>query len=223
MIRLLLMLIGVFCFSVVVAEACLIALVWSRGNLTPANIRDVRQILAGQQAITVEAEETLAQQEQESLAQIREARLVRVLDLETRARELELLKIMTSETANELISERQAFDEKKEAFQQELTNLQTQLDDAAIRQARAVLLASQPEQAALRLMGLPAEEAVRLLSGMPEKSIAKILQAFQKDIRMAPRGQELFEALARGGEKGALLKQAMKDLESNPESAGALN
>jgi flagellar motility protein MotE (MotC chaperone) len=220
MIRAFISLAGFLCFAIVVAEACAVGALWSRGHLSAANFREIRLILAGQQPKDDLLEDEKLEREQQSYRDVQETRLTRVLDLETRARELDVLKTMTSETANELISDRQEFDEKVKAFRQELQNLQTQLEDASTRQTRAILLASQPADAAERLMGLDPGDAVRLLTGMPEKSIAKILQAFGKDQQMAVRGQELFEELVRGGLRSDLLRQAADSMDepNTPEA-----
>lgn len=215
MLRALLMLTGIFSTVVLLAELSAVGLLWSRGYLTPQTVRDVRLALSGQTIAEVEVGEEVTEKKTTSEAEIREARVERVLELEARENELSLLKRMATDTANRLISDRQEFDQLKEEFRAELKQLKEQTVTAATEQTRAVLLASPPEDAVKRLMALTLPEGVDLLRGLPEKSIAKILLAFQQNAQTAERGQELFQALYRGDPNRKVIEDAIQQLTKN--------
>lgn len=219
MLRSLLMICGVFCSVVVFAEVMLATLLWARGGLTPQTLRDMRLVLSGQSLEEASDTEQKPAAETPSQEEIRRERLLRVLELDSRENELKLLKRMTSDTANQLISDRRAFDEMKAEFRGQLAQLEARAKSEATEQARSILLATSPADAVQRLMGLKPEEGVELLRGMPEKSIAKILQGFQTDPKTAQRGQELFEALYHGDPAQGLIQQTLDRLNGETPAA----
>jgi hypothetical protein len=208
MLRLLATLVGVLSCTALMAELVGLGYLWSQGSLTNTNLYEVRLILTGEtrdeDAGKTDESKAIGASQQELQA----ARVMRVLDLESRGKELELLKTMTENRANQLILDQKSFDEMKDNFRTELAGLKERTQGEAVDQARAVLLASPTEAAVQRLMDLPVEEAIGIVRGMPEKSIAKILQGFDVPGKTeaaggAPderrvRGQKIFEALSRG-------------------------
>ncbi len=223
MFRLAAVLMGVLSATVLLAELVGVGLLWSKGCLTQQNLYEVRLILTGESKAENESQSGEDKESDVSQQDLQDARILRVLNLESRGKELELLKTMTEKTANELISDRKTFDEMKNGFRKELEELQQRYQTAAVEQARAVLLASPIESAVERLMALPLDEATDLVRGMPEKSIAKILQGFEGpvDVEGRPgertvRGQKIFEALSRGEPVRELIQET---LSKNPEGA----
>jgi hypothetical protein len=205
MLRLLGMLIGVLSATVLFAELVGVVYLWSNGYLTASKIAEVRQIYKTDAQAEKDDQNSESQAVGVSRQEVQAARVMRVLDLESQGKELELLKSMTLNTENRLISERKTFDEIKAAFQTELIELGQRHQQESVEQARAVLLASPIEEAVERLMALPLEESIDLVRGMPEKSIAKILQGFseaaatpERTTEQRKRGQQIFEALSRG-------------------------
>ncbi len=201
MIRLLGLLIAVLSTTILLAEAVVVGYLWSQGQFSGEKLAGYRQVFSGE----TDSEQTKKDKESASSApsqqEMQMARIMRVLDLESQAKELELLKTMTLSTEKRLISERQTFDEIKAAFREELAELSQRHQQEAVEQARAVLMAAATEFAVERLMSLPLPESVDLVRGMPEKSIAKILQGFAEPAmtpERAQRGQQIFEALSRG-------------------------
>jgi hypothetical protein len=154
-----------------------------------------------------------------STEEVVELRTVRALELDTREEELKTLKDLAKEASIGSTQERQKFDVMKEEFRKKLEELDERLQSDAHEQTRAILLASKPEDAVLRLMGLSLEEGVELLRGVPEKTTAKILQAFNQTPETLTRGQEIFEALFRGSPQGPLVEDALKQLGPPPESS----
>lgn len=216
MIRALFVTLGIFSTVILMAEASALGLLWARGYLSASTLREIRLAIAGNESSELNETEEDTAISTPSESQIHEARVVRVLDLQARENELSFLKRMTTESANQLISDRQAFDELKGGFRQELERLRTESTAASTEQIRTVLLASPPEESVNRLMGLTLEEGTNLLRGLPEKSIAKILQAFQQDAKTMERGKELFEALYRGEPERSLIQKTMDQLNSTP-------
>jgi hypothetical protein len=220
MLRVFVMIVGTISTAILFAEAVGIAWLWQQGNLTAQTLFEIRHLVTGPATDEEDSQTEQLVQSDASQQDVQNERLLRVLDLESRGKELELLKTMTENSAIELISARQTFDEMKQAFRKELQQREEQQQSAAIEQARAILLASPVESAVERLLALPPEEAIELLRGMPEKSIAKILQGFEApapdgDDRKA-RGQQFFEALSRGEPIRGLIQDA---LEQNSEGA----
>lgn len=215
MLRLFGILIGILSTTILLAELVGAGYLWSRGYLTAAKIAEVRQVYSHDAKIEEDEEDEESRPTEPSRQEVQVARVMRVLNLESRGKELELLKTMTSNTANQLISERKTFDEIKAAFRTELVELSQRHQQESVEQARAVLLASPTDAAVERLMALPLEESVDLVRGMPEKSIAKILQGFS-DAATDPtatdekqeRGQKIFEALSRGQPVQAAIEAA---------------
>jgi flagellar motility protein MotE (MotC chaperone) len=219
MLRSLFAIFAIFCVSVLLAEGIFVGYLWYGGTLNATTLREIRLAMQGQPDLTAAEMVEESQVETPSQDEVREARLVRVLELDARANELAILKRMTSDTANQLISDRQAFDQMKTEFRAELEQLQERNRSEATEQIRTVLLATPPEDAVQRLMGLEQPEAVELLKGLPEKTIARILLAFQADEKAAPRGQELFEALYHGEPSRALIEETLQ--QTDPSAAGA--
>jgi flagellar motility protein MotE (MotC chaperone) len=210
MIRSLFVICGIFCTTVLLAEVVGLGCLWFLGMLTPDTVRDVRLALQGQLESALPEQAETPQVDAPSHDEIRQQRLTRVLELDARESELTILKRMTSDTANQLISDRQQFDQLKTNFRTELERLEEKSRSEASEQIRTILLATPPEDAVLRLNGLPTIDAVDLLRGLPEKSIARILQAFQQDAKTAAKGQELFEALYRGEPDRTLIDETLR-------------
>lgn len=225
MLRLLAVLFGVLSSTILLAELVGASYLWSKGSLTNSNLYEIRVILTGESRDDDSEKIDENKWSGSSQQEIQSARVMRVLDLETRGKELELLKTMTENRANQLISDQESFDEMKKAFQTELTGLREREQLQAVEQARAVLLASPTEAAVERLMDLPLEESISVVRGMPEKAIAKILQGFDSpgktetgsstasslDDRRT-RGQKIFEALSRGEPAQTLIQDTLSKI-----------
>lgn len=204
--RTLMVVFGIISGSILMAEGAGLGVLWLKGCLTPQNLADIRSILAGESRDDNEIENEDAKLQSLSEQDIQNRRVLRVLDLESREKELDLMKTMALNTENRLISDRNSFDNMREAFRDELEELNARYQSAAVEQARAVLLAmlkNSPEATVERLMALELDDAVVLVRGMPEKSIAQLLQEFDtptaKEVdAQKQRGREIFEALNRG-------------------------
>jgi flagellar motility protein MotE (MotC chaperone) len=219
MLRSLLVIGAVFCATLVLAEGLVLGYLWVAGHLSADTLRAVQLALQNPAGEETSAPATEPQVDIPSQEEILQARLMRILQLNAREAELEILKRMVSDAANQLISDRQALDQWKEAFRTELQRLEEQARGEAVEQVRTVLLALPPEDAAQRLLSLPHEDAVLLARGLPEKTIARILQALQADPQSAARGQKLFEALYRGEPKTTLIEHTLNQLQPSTSLA----
>lgn len=217
MIRTLMMLAGLLSFVVLLCEAVGVGVLYSRGRLSKENLWTVRLILEGreQDEPLPEAAETAVL----STEEIVKLRTQRTLDLAARENELKTLKDLVTEASIGLTQERQKFDVLKEQFRKSLDELNARIQSDAREQTRAILLASEPEDAVPRLMGLSLEESVELLQGLPEKKTAAILQSFNQTPETIERGQKVFEALFRGQPQGPVVDDALKQLGPPPVTA----
>lgn len=219
MLRALFSILGIFSIVALLAELTVVGWLWTQGSLNTGSLKEIRMALAGQTSAEAAEAAEAAQSAQTSQDEIQESRVIRVMELESRENELSLLKRMTSEEANQLISDRKALDELKAQFRAELEQLRRQAEEGSTEQTRAILQASPPEESVKRLMGLSTPEGVGLLKGLPEKSISRILQAFQTDPATVKRGQELFEGIYRGEPTKSVIGNTLDKL--TPTTAAA--
>lgn len=217
MLKALFSIVGIFSAVTLLAQFTVVAWLWLQGSLNGGSIKEIRMALSGQTAAEAAEAAEAAKIAQTSQDEVQESRVIRVMELESRENELSLLKRLTSETANELISDRRALDELKREFRTELERLRQQTEDGSTEQTRTILLSSPAEESVKRLMGLTAAEGVMLLKGLPEKAIARILQAFQTNPDTVKRGQELFEGIYRGEPTRSVITQTLDKLD--PPSA----
>ena len=205
----------VFCVGTLLTETLGLALLWHRGLLTSATLHDIRLVLAGRTLDEPDPAERAAPTAP-SRDEVVAARVTRLFNLGTREDELEQIKAMLNQRADELTAQGQALEQQKLAFSKALQQLDETAQTEAAEQARGVLRAMQPPDAVASLMPLSLEENVRLLAGMPEKSLAKILKEFlQGNDQQAERGREIFEAVSRGEPKKSLIDAARAQLAGN--------
>lgn len=199
------------CAAVVLLELAGAAWMWQQGMLTADNIRETRRLFSGEEAAEKKAEEAEVETTPlASLAEVTEARAIKILDLDKRESELTVLKTMASDKANDIDVEQVAFRVQKKEFEERLAQLKAAETSLATEQARGVLLAMQPKDAVEKLMQLTIEDDVLLLKGMPEKTIAKILKEFSVSPDQIERGRKIFEAINRGEPTKPFVDEAQK-------------
>jgi flagellar motility protein MotE (MotC chaperone) len=198
MIRKLSLIFACVCVTVVLVEAAAMVVFWRQGWLSAHYWREVRMVFENRQiednTMVRETEETTRVSQEDVL----KTRALKVLDLEKREGDLEVLRQNVLARAEQLAQDESALKTKQDAFRGEMESLRKQMADAAIEQARQVLLALPPPEAALKLTQVAEDEAIRLLKGLPEKSIAKILKEFTGSPEQIERSKRLFEALLKG-------------------------
>ena len=198
MMRTTVVIFSIVCVATVLSEILGGAFLWYRGQLTADSISDIRLALSGedQDAFGIDVEDKPDQLSSDDF--IRQ-RTMRILELNVRQDELDLLKKMVTDNRKGLTGDQDAFAEKKKEFQKQLEDLLAASTANATEQTRGILRALPSADAMDNLMALPVADNVVLLQGMPEKLIAKIIKEFLKgDEAQRLRGQEIFKAISQG-------------------------
>jgi hypothetical protein len=212
MMRTTVVIFSIVCVATVLSEILGGAFLWYRGQLTADSIADIRLALSGedQDAFGIDVEDKPDQLSSDDF--IRQ-RTMRILELNVRQDELDLLKKMVTDNRKKLIADQETFKEKKNQFQTQLGDLLATSTANATEQTRGILRALAPADAMDNLMTLPVTDNVVLLQGMPEKSIAKILKEFQNgDEAQRLRGQEIFKAVSQGEPSKGLIDETLSKL-----------
>ncbi|HID24435.1 MAG TPA: hypothetical protein EYP14_18830 [Planctomycetaceae bacterium] len=212
MIRLVAFVTSILCFVIVLGEALGLGLLWMRGQLTPETVQEIRVILSGEtQEIAIEEQEN--DREFPSTDQVIAERALRILDLESRERELDQLKTLVDESRELVLKEHELLTAKKQAFEQRLAQIQSQLKSQATELARAVIAQSSTKDAVRQLMALDVDQNVILIQGLTEKKIAELLKEFGRgDAEQVERGLRIFEALSRGEPTRAVVEKAIQKM-----------
>lgn len=233
MLRFLGIIIACVCVTVVLSEAVVGAILWSRGTLSSEQIREIRLILT--QGVVDDRDDVDAPKASQSptLQDVADARAMNVMGLDKRESELVTLKDAVDQKRNELDQLQMQFRAQRKAFEDELAKLDESIGSTASDQARGVLQSMAPKDAVRQLMNLTLEEDVTLLGGMSEKTIAKILKEFgpvtpttgtgipgEQGESRGERGRRIFEALTRGEPRKSLVEQARKELDESTNPAG---
>lgn len=203
---------AVFCVATVLSVAIGLTFFWYRGQLTAETVRELQLVLAGDVPESLDpAAETEPQRP--STQEVLQARLEQDVLLNSRQRELTALKSMVDGRARVIARQQEELQLQQDRFRRELEELDAQVTDEATTQARGILAAMQPAEAVGNLMPLSLEQNVQLLSGLPDKTVARILQQFEKgqpDQRV--RGQKIFEAISEGQPRRGVVDSAQDAL-----------
>src|SRR5271169_2152508 len=143
MIRTLWIVISLSCVAVIVSEVAGAGVLWSRGFLTAARLREIREVFEPQEkeSVALDAE---AQPVMPSSQDVLRNRSLRVLSLSSLETEVGLLKAMLETERTSLSAQNAAFQQQRAAFKSQLQQLSEETAVAAREQARAVLLALPP-------------------------------------------------------------------------------
>lgn len=204
--------ISVIAIATVLSEMIGVALLWYRGQLTEQTLSDVRLLLSGDLQSAVQSENR-EPRELPSTEDYSQQRILRVLGLNTREQELQLLQSMVAANRKAVIDERQSLEGLRDEFEKRLAELKQQTASQSAEQARGILQALQPADAAEQLMALTFEQDVLLLKGMSERSVARILEQMLKgDDAQKERGSAIFEALSQGDPEKSLVEDTQNQL-----------
>jgi hypothetical protein len=210
MIRSLTAILCVFCVGTVLSQLMGLAFLWSRGQLTADTLKEIRVALDSGSQVTFD-EDSSPLTAQVSSSEVLRERAMRVLDLTTQADEVALLKELVNTRADRLLEEQQAFESRKQVFEDELTALNARMVGEATEQTRGILLALQPQDAVEYLMTLTLDENLVILKGLQERRIAKIKEQFLiEPAEKRERGQKIFAALSRGEPTKTLIDTALE-------------
>lgn len=174
------------------------ALLWSQGRLNADAVREIRAIL--HEAPVLDEEDAQSREEiAVSTEDVIAARAMRVLQIEEREREQELLTALIADSRFNVIAEQTSLKAAKDEFARQQEALQKKRQSEAVELARAVLTRADGDMAVRQLMELTLDENLMIILGMPEKKIAELLAAFENgDTATRERGAEIFQAISRG-------------------------
>jgi hypothetical protein len=185
----------------VFAEGLVVGVLWAKGRLTPDVVQEIRDILREPSLATP----TLAKPEESKAPQVTtvddvvRVRALRILQIEQRERDQQVLKGLVADSRNIVQRDREAITKQQDDYLAQKKADADRANSAAITQARSVLLKTDTTTMLDHLQKMPLDESIALVKGMPEKKIAEILQAFAAgDPKSAKRGQELFQAISQG-------------------------
>ena len=179
-------------------EGLAAALLWSQGRLNADAIREIRMILRDP---TDESDIENGEEKEPAVSteDVIAARSMRILQIEEREREQELLTSLIADSRYNVVAEQTSLKAARDKFAQEQDALKKKKESEAVEQVRAVLMKAEVEMAVKQLMGLSIDESLVIVQGMSEKKIAELLGAFEAGDKDAQqRGTELFQAISRG-------------------------
>jgi flagellar motility protein MotE (MotC chaperone) len=218
MIRKLFAIMTVCCVVVVLIQVGAAGWFWFRGTLNGETLREAGGLLTGREA-EEEVEDDSALAMQPSTTEVIKERSLRVLELNARVNEFNALNATITRTREDVIRQNQELAAKEQAFQQRLDAVQAQLTTEAADEARGILLAMPPENAADSLLKLTLAENVALLKGMSPKSVAALLEALAARADGIERGQEIFAAISQGEPTIQAVSATRADLGAGPAPA----
>ena len=216
MIRAVAIIVACVSVTIVLVEAGAGLVMWQKGYLTPHYLREIKLVFTTTHAETGPAADDAAKPASTStLDDVVKTRAVKVLDLAKRESDLEQLHRNLSTQSEKLNEQQASFRERRKAFDEELEKLKSTLLSAGTEQARGILMAMAPTDAAQKLMQISEADGIRLLKGIPEKVIAKILKELSVTPEQNERSKKLFDALGRGEPEISVVDAAQK---ANAES-----
>lgn len=223
MIRTLLVVVSVVCVATVLSEGLIFGYLWMNGTLTASSVNDVRRLLAGEQPELKTSADEDPEATPPSNDDVVLERTDRVWSLLRRQTELDTIKAMVAERAEQVQNANTAFESRKTEYQQQMQNRAAALEAESAEQARGILKKLQPADAVANLMALDLERNVLLLKGMPEKDAARILQAFLagEDVEQLERGKKIFDAISEGQPVRQVVDDGRKQLGSPAQPPAA--
>lgn len=220
MIRLLGIVIGVFCTATVLTGTLTLAYLWSQGTLNREASQEILAVLKGiPRPSDYRQEQAQPAENMVSYAEIAKMRTEKILNLSVRENELAILKQSLDDQLNSVLNERRQLAQLKKSFQTELAQEREKIITEAVAQARGILLKMETESAVEKLLALEPVEAVNLIKGLPEKDAARILDQFRQriagkdpNIRLE-KAEEIYKAIYRGDPLRDVVDQAQRALQ----------
>lgn len=188
------------------AEGLVVGVLFAKGRLTPETVQEIRDILRDPSVVVAEKDKADDKPHvpTATLDDVVKARALRILQIEQREREQQLLKGLVADSRTVVLKDREAATKLKKDYEDQKQVAADRDKSAAVEQARNVLLKTDTPTMLEHLMKLPLDDSLTLVKGMPEKKIAELLQAFSTgDPKAVKRGQEIFQAIAQGQNSGA--------------------
>ena len=182
MIRIIGMVIGIFCTATVLTCVVGFAYLSHQGNLTKDSLHEIRLILNGKPHGLLE-EELNQKHDVPSYQDVVTERTKSILNISARESELEIIKKAIEDQTNIVFNERKQLEQLRQSFRTELTQEREAIVSSSATQARGILLKMDPENAVKKLLAMEPSEAVILIKGMQEKDSAKLLDQFSSSGR----------------------------------------
>ena len=211
MFRTLFLILSCVSIAVVLTGAAGAGWLWYTGVLSEHNVREIRLILSGQ--VTAEPEPIVKPDAPKvAYEAVQTQRALRILDLQNRESNLLVLRQQILDEQKRTQERQASLQAEREAFEKKLADLEKEITEAGVEQARGVLMAMPPADAAARLMDLSLDEGLALMKGVPEKTAAKILKELAGTKEKLERGQQLFRAIYKGEPQQSLVEEARSRL-----------
>lgn len=216
MIRAIAMILACVSVTIVLVEGGAALVMWQKGYLDPHYLREIQLVFTSTPTANATPEDEAKPVTNSSLDDVVKTRAIKVLDLAKRESDLEQLHRNLSTQSEKLNEQQAAFRERRKSFDDELEKLRSTLLSSGTEQARGILLALPPGDAAQKLMQISEADGIRLLKGMPEKAIAKILKELSLTPEQNERSKKLFDALGRGEPEISVVDAAQKQNAESP-------
>ncbi len=173
-----------FCVATVVAQIIMLGYFSTQVELTPETIRRMAQVAYGleEKPDDVPIPTNLAEPDQGSIAQVVEARAMKLRDMEFREQALQTLKAEIDLQQRQLTDEVATVDFAKEEFQKQLAEWQDAERTAAIDNAVGLIAGMKAPQAKAQIMQMwergEKDWVVSLFKSLPANSRKKIVAEF---------------------------------------------
>jgi hypothetical protein len=207
------------CLATVLGQGAVAAYLWSTGALDGHRARQIAAILAGLELVPAAPPKgnqgTNEQEPQVSFDEVLQRRALISLDLDLReqavTKGLSDLRALTTTLAEET----RRFDQRREAFQASLKELEEGAKDTAITEVRRTLEAMRPRQAKTQLIRMLEDEqmlaVVTMIKAMSLDKRKKLLAEF-KQTDEADHLADILRKILEGVPETSLIEQSQKDL-----------
>ena len=208
-----------FSLGTLIAEAIIVAHVWSRWNLNQEKIARLVDVARGtEQQATPERAKSANDEpapEQPSFAQIIEARAAKEMNLQLREQALANALAQLQNEQDRLAQREKQFQADRTAYETQLAAIAKGAQAAGQEEVRRILQAIKPKQAKELIQAMldnkEQDDVVALLAGMTDSKRAKILAEF-KTPDEAKKIEEVLRRIRKGSPEAPLAQQALEQL-----------
>jgi len=210
--------IGYLCIATVLAAAILIGFGLSSGKLSGAKLVQLRAVLQDNSTPRGEIAALSLDAEQPSYDDILEKRAIDLRQIELREEIVrQNVNLVQSERA-EMTAERQAFDNRKKAFDEQLLAMQNTAvveGEENVRQTIEGIKALQAKDQIMRMLASgEMENVVSLLAAMPMNKRAKIVAEFKTPDESAKLA-EILKLMGQGAPVAPVIEDALRPLNAD--------
>jgi hypothetical protein len=200
-----------FAIATLLAQVALVAIGVSQGALTKAKLNRIRDILHSPDESATASGSSELEVEMPSYEEILAARAVEFRTLEMREEIVRQNVNLINRERLELTSKRDEFDRAQQAFEQKLSEMESEALLAGEENVRETIATMKPQQAKQQIMLMlergEMEKVVALLAAMPTTKRAKVVAEFQT-ADDAARLNEILERMGEGEPLAQIVDQA---------------